>query len=165
MPNSLNIGFEANSLWNSGANKVITTTVPMHITGYQISLSMAPNSLVAGICELLANCTIAPPGSSLAFGGNPAYPGFSPPLLNPDFSFPEETNNPTGAGVSGFFGYHGYLFSVILKQVQPDALNYCLTRDGMSIEVPVGSLIVLHMDHAGNVTGADCEMQGVINYV
>jgi hypothetical protein len=166
LPHSLNVGWEANPLHNSGASMYVQSTRTIRITGFQISLSMAPASLVAGICELLATCTIAPPGTSVAFGGGDAgYPGFSPLLTNPDFSAPAAVNNPAKAGIAGFVGYSGYLFSIILKKVQPDAVNQCITRDGLDIIVPVWSLLVFHMDHAGSVTAADCEMQGVINYV
>jgi hypothetical protein len=159
---SIPIGWEISNIMNGGANVVVPFARAVTILGYQIDISLGFTEPTTGPVEVLCTGMIA--NGSPAFAGAPQY-ATGPAWPNPDVK-PALLVNPYNFKInpSGYMGY-GALFASILKTNAPTATGKTLCMSGLSMAVPAGSFLVLHMDamSVGAVPG-DVEMQGVVFY-
>ena len=163
MNRTAGLGWEDVNLNNNGADVQIPVNSVMTLTGITVDVAfmptIAPNR--AAWAEVLCQGFILPspmpvPPKGQAYVAAPASPDFGSPIVD----------NPNASTVAAAGMMDGALFSIILKcwvGTTPDAATtYRNLVQPLSLFVPVGSVIALHMDHMG-VPG-DAEMQIVLSY-
>jgi hypothetical protein len=161
---SLGIGWEIPGIVSGkGANLVVPLLNDITVTGLQLSISAGFPNPAGGFFEVFCEGLFVsgpptfanvPPGAQQY----PTGPGFSFVSDWGQAHFDDPNNLKPGGGASEGMS----LFNAILKTDAPTATQQNIDLSDLSMSIPAGSYLVLHMDSAGQT--ADVEMQGVLFY-